>query len=83
MKQVFLLSYADGGLLGMYSNAPKAVNAATSTLQERGWTPSASQATICLKMLKGGERSCRLQALEAADQYDESKTLVIDRWRVQ
>ncbi len=82
-KKVFLLSYADGGLLGMYSTARKAVTAAATTIEAHGWTYSGPQAAICVKMLKSGELSCRLVALEAADPYDQSKTLVIDRWRVQ
>lgn len=79
-KLVFMLSYGDGGDLGIYSTASKAVDAARKSFEERGLTASGSQLAMARTELKETHHSARLIALEAVDQYDESKVLKIQGW---
>jgi len=82
MKKVFILNYGDGGMLGIYSSVKKAVFAAQEAFTSRNLTMSGSQAAIAIKTLREAHGTARLLALEAADQYDAAKTLLIEKWSV-
>lgn len=80
MRKVFLLDYADGGNIGIYSTLKKAIAAAEKSFADRNMTASQSQLIMALLTLKrSNEWTYRLLAIEAPDQYSEKHGLTIEK----
>lgn len=82
-RYVFSADFADGGQIGLYSTAAKAVAGAQRAIDCQRLHWNANNVTACIKMLKDGHQTCCISALEACDEYDLSKIVVINKRRIQ